>query len=170
MSKNPTVNYTDEQFELAKQMYLAYKPLADIVAKSGMNIHTVKYHVGKRWKEEREFKKSEIVEALTESKKSLMYEISKHGLEILANSIKDLSSSKRPLNPTEMSRIKDIITDLDKIVKLDEGNPTEILADTRPATIVEVRELLKKDPFLELEEAEVVEENINDDKTSESNS
>lgn len=150
--KTPTLNYTDDQFEAARQLYLSYKPLAEIVEKTGMNIHTIKYHIGKRWKEERETKKSEIMEALTESKKSLMFEISKNGLEILANSIKELSASKRPLNPTEMSRIKDIITDLDKIVKLDEGNPTEILASTKPATIVEVRELLKSDPFLEYEE------------------
>lgn len=148
-------SYTDEQLEAAKTLYLGYNTLSSISADTKISRASLLYYIPK-WREERESLKSEIIDALSDSKKNLMYSIAKNGLEILGKSMEALSKSNRVLTAKEMIGITNIIESLDKITKLDEGNPTEILAEIRPATIVEVRKLLTNDPFLEVEDAQVI--------------
>lgn len=140
--------YSDEAMELARSMYLKYNPLEDIIKASGIPRASILYYIPK-WKKDRELQKIEIIEALTDSKRGLMSTIAKHGLEILARSIQGLNDSKQILEPKEMSKIADIIDSLDKITKLDSGAPTEILAEIKPATIIEIQQLMNKDPFAE---------------------
>ena len=40
-----------------------------------------------------------------------------------------------------------IVSEIDKILRLDEGEPTDIIAEHKPATIIELQEKLKRDPF-----------------------
>ena len=166
------VRYSPETLATAKKLYLKYQPLSKICELTGMKLPALKYRL-KGWKEERESQKSEIIDALLDSKKSLMYEISKNGLELLNKGMRDLANSDREMTPSDVAKIAGVITDLDKIVKLDEGSPTDIIADIKPATIIEVRALLNQDPFQQIEDAELIEEtnekiikSITDDNTS----
>lgn len=140
--------YSDDSIAAAKALYMDFIPLRKISAETGIKVTSIKYYIGRYWKEEREAKKSEMIEALTESKRAMMFEISKNGLKVLSKGLEDLANSTRKLTPAEMKQVESIITNIDKIVKLDDGNPTDIIDTMKPATVVEVREILKKDPFL----------------------
>jgi hypothetical protein len=163
------IKYNDEQIEAAKELYFNYTPLKEIEEKTGVTVRSVKHYANRYWKEERETRKSDIIEALTESKKGLMFEITKNGLEVLNRAMSDLLKGDRPLTPREMTGIANIINDLDKIHKLDEGNPTDIVADIKPASIVEIKKLIESDPFMEIEDAsfEEVKSEENDSKDTE---
>lgn len=139
----------------AKTAYLKYTPINSIVETCGIARGTLMYHVPK-WREERELLKGEIMDALSDSKRELMSSIAKNGLQILAKSMQSLADGDRSLTPKEMMGIANIVDSLDKITKLDEGTPTDIIAEIKPASAIEIRKLLKKDPFLELEEIEEV--------------
>jgi DNA-binding transcriptional ArsR family regulator len=152
-----TLNKTSqEQFDLMRQMYYGYKPIAEIVKATGVKRPTVMFHI-KKWKEDRELRKHEIVAALTDSKRELMSSIAKNGLEALAASMEYLNSNKKVLSLKEMQSVAQIIDSFDKITKLDDGNPTEILAEIKPSSTIEIRKLLKNDPFLGIEDAEIEE-------------
>ena len=157
----------DKQLELAKVLYLKYTPLNSISLETGMTKSQLVYYIPK-WRAERELLKSEVLEALSESKRELMSSIAKNGLEVLAKSMEDLVKRGAALSPKEMSGIAAIVDSLDKITKLDDGNPTEIIAETKPATTIEIRKLLNRDPFLELPET-IDDATINEPSTNSSN-
>ena len=142
---------------LAKTLYLKYTPINSIVDNSKIVRSTLMYHIP-RWREERELMKSEIMDALSDSKKELMSSIAKNGLEVLAKSMQELAVTGRALSPKEMLGIANIVDSLDRITKLDNGQATDIIAEVRPASAIEIRKLLSRDPFLELEDAEIIEE------------
>ena len=142
--------YTDEQIEKAKQLYLRYggtrKQICDV---SGLSFDSLKYYISTYWHKERELRKNEVIKAMTESKKALISAVSKHGFEILEKGLEKLNYSDKPMTPGDLVKIAGVISEMDKITRLDEGNPTDILANVKPATIVEVQEVLKNDPFFD---------------------
>jgi hypothetical protein len=145
------------QREMAKAMYMKYEPLSIIEASTGITVSNLKNY-SRKWKIERDAIRSEIIHALTESKRALMFSISKNGLEVLAKAMEDLRKGTRQLSPKEMSGIANIINDLDKIVKLDDGNPTDIIAEIKPSSTIEIRKLMAADPFGEIEDAIITKE------------
>lgn len=145
-----TYKYDAAKLEEAKKLYLNYNSRQVIMEKTGLSEHAVKYYVNTGWKDARDLRKHEVIEALSESKKALMVQISKNGLEVLARAMEDLKANPRDLGPKEIVQIAGVIADMDKITKLDDGAPTEIIADTKPATIVEIRKMLQKDPFADI--------------------
>ena len=139
----------------AKTLYLKYTPINAIVDSCKIARGTLMYHIPK-WREERELLKSEIMDALSDSKRELMSSIAKNGLEVLAKSMQSLAETGRSLTPKEMMGIANIVDSLDKITKLDDGNPTDIIAEIKPASAIEIRKLLSRDPFLEIEDVEII--------------
>lgn len=150
---------THAQLEKSKEMYLKGYPLREIMETTTISKSTIYYHIPK-WREERELNKNEIIAALSENKKTLLSEVIKNGLDVLAHSMKELKKSNEALTAKEMVGLSNVITNIDKIIKLDQGDPTNITENKKPATVLEIKEMLRKaDPFLELEEdAEVTNE------------
>ncbi len=158
MNLKKSYKYDETTINAAKQLYLSYSILSDIIIKTGMTRSSLIYYIPK-WREERERIRSEVIDALSDSKKELMFSIARSGLEVLNRSMIELSKSNRVLTPKEMTGISAIIDNLDKIGKLDEGQATEIIKEIKPANVIEMRKLLSNDPFLSIEEvsdAEIV--------------
>jgi len=63
--------------------------------------------------------------------------------------------------------LTNIITEIDRIIRLDDGEPTDIISEHKPVTVIELREKLKKDPFF-IEDASFRE--IDDEKTTNTDS
>lgn len=156
MGLKKTYKFDEATLESAKTLYMGYTTLSEITKQSKVPRSALLYYIPK-WREERERMKSEVIDALTDSKRDLMYSIAKSGLEILNKSMIELSKSTRTLTPREMTGIAAIIDNLDKITKLDEGKPTQITGELKPANVIEMRKLLLNDPFLsEIDYVEVV--------------
>lgn len=140
-------------------MYLEGNQLKKIIKETGIKQDSLKYHIKKGWKAEREAIRSELVDAMSEEKRVDLIEITSYGLTFLKQTLKKLVEDANT-NPTPglLKTISTIVFEINKIKALDEGNPTEILAEIMPASNIEIRELINKDPFAQIEEAELLEE------------
>lgn len=145
--------YTDEQIALAKSLYMAYKTRKEIAEASGINIKTLPDYIEK-WHPERELNKKEIFSSLADAKKRHFVDLANNGLEVLVRGVRELNRSGSPLSPRDLKEVAAVIEVIDKIIRLDDGKPTEITENIKPATRESIIELLKADPFGELEDAE----------------
>jgi len=69
-------------------------------------------------------RKSEIIQAMTSSKKVLLSTIAKYGFEILQESMKGLADdiyNGAKLTPSDIIKVAGVITEMDKIIRLDDG-------------------------------------------------
>lgn len=146
--------YTDEQLSNAKDLYMKYTPWQSIQDTTGVEVNNIRAYSAE-WKKERDLLKSELIENVLESKRSLLMSIAKYGLEIVERGLKDLLASDKPLTARELANIANIIDNFDKIVKLDDGQATERTEVIIPASIIELKKLMN-DPFLMIDEAEIV--------------
>lgn len=130
----------------AKELFMSYKTLKEIAEAVDMPYKTVQFHSAK-WKKDRNLMKNELLRELTENKKTVLTSLVGNSLECVDRAIADLKNRKNPPSIKEARMLTHIVSEIDKILRLDEGEPTDIIAEHKPATIIELREKLKRDPF-----------------------
>ena len=130
----------------AKELFMSYKTLKEIAEALDMPYKTVQFHSAK-WKKDRDLMKNELLRELTENKKTVLTSLVGNSLECVDRAIADLKNRKNPPSIKEARMLTHIISEIDKILRLDEGEPTDIIAEHKPATVIELREKLKRDPF-----------------------
>ena len=47
----------------------------------------------------------------------------------------------------EARNLTTIVSEIDRILRLDDGEPTDIISQHKPATVIELKQKLKADPF-----------------------
>jgi len=147
----------DEDLAYAKELYMAYEPISSIARKLSIPRDSLKYHVSVKkdcWKHEREGIEKEVLKEFNGTKRAKLVNISKLSLSILEKSLVDMGKQDR-VSLQEARNVATILDSMDKIIKLDEGKPTERkeLIDNRPTSPQELKERLKQaDPFLQFEE------------------
>lgn len=163
MSKNKKfTELPKEEQELMRNKYLCYTPVSKIAKEHGVNRTTVDHHVRTKWHQERELLRSELFANFAAGKQTEFVELSESSLTILRNGLSYLANRTEPPSVKEMAQIAKIFETLDKIMRLEAGDPTSITAE-KPLSIKEIKAQLKSaDPF-NTEEIEVV-EFIEDDK------
>jgi uncharacterized protein YjcR len=139
--------YTKDQIEKAHQLYLKYTPYEEMAAMTGMSVYAMKWYAKKGWRKERDLLKSQIIDLLGESKAKSFAEIGKHGMDLLVRSLQEHTRNGTILSVKEALALSNIITNIDKIVRLEDGLPTDIVKDIMPADQSEIIELVQADPF-----------------------
>jgi len=132
--------------EKAKELFMSFKPLVDISKDIDIPYKTLVYHTAK-WKAERELLKSEILRELSENKKTILTSLVGNSLEIVDRVITSFKEGHRMPTISEARHMVSMVTDIDKILRLDEDKPTDIISEHKPSTIIELRDKLKSDPF-----------------------
>lgn len=146
-----------EVLESAKKLYLEGKTIKGISEKTGIHESSVKYYVVKYWKPEKEAYQAELMEVLASEKAADLVEITSYGLTFLKKAMRSLvERAQVDSNPNLLKTISTIVFEINKIKALDEGRSTEIIEHIRPATTGEMIELLKADPFMQIEDAYTV--------------
>lgn len=147
--------------------FLSYMPVSKIAEKYDLPRTSLDYHVRKHWLEEREMLRSELFASYAAGKQTEFVGLSGSSLTILKKGLEFLADRTEPPSVKEMGQVAKIFETLDKIMKLDAGDPTSITAE-KPMNIKEIKAALKSaDPFAQ-EEAEVVEyKEIDEDVTEE---
>lgn len=138
---------SEEEIEKARSLYLAHKGAKEVAEIIGVPRETIQYYVNKYWKKERQLESQNILCDISTTKRDQLLEISGMSLSIIKNSLTDLAKRDRPLTAFEARTVAALFGELDKILKLDQGSPTDIIASTKPATIIELKERLGLDPF-----------------------
>ena len=130
----------------AKEMFMAFKPVKEIAEATGINYRSLLYHTTK-WKDERNLVRNELLKELTENKKAMLVSLTGNSLACIDRAIEDLKHRSVPPSIHEARMLTNIVSEIDKIIRLDDDKPTDIIAEHKPTTIVEIREKLKRDPF-----------------------
>jgi len=141
----------DEQLALAKQLYMDYKPLSEIASACGLKISGVRYYIDKKdgWRSERILRSQELASSYSEAKIKQMNSTFSNCFSSIETWVREKARNPKELKPFEVKTMMSIIQEMDKISRLDAGNPTDIIAETRPMDVKEVRAaIVKADPFL----------------------
>ncbi len=120
--------YTEDQIELARTLYLEYKSPTSISQLTGVDRSTIYYYINRSWEAERSELALESLKNIRDGKDSKMVDIIDSGLDIIRRNLKQLELSKRALNVSELKTITSIMTDVDKVRKLDKKKATSISA------------------------------------------
>lgn len=140
---------SENELEKARAMYMNYVPVAEIASKLNIPRTTVQYHVNTKWKSERVLRSTEIASEFSEAKTSMMNSTFSTSFKALAEWVRLKANDVENLRAHEAKTMMQIITDMDKIMRLDVGAPTDIISETIPQDIIEVRKkILQHDPFL----------------------
>lgn len=165
MKLSPT-RHDEVIIEKAKEMYMNFSPITNIAKALNIPRTTIQNYVMKSWKQERIIFSGELLSEIANNKKAMLTQIAGKSIDLIVKSLDDLSK-KSTLSAFEANTLANIFEKLDRILKLDAGDPTEIIANTKPATVLEIQERLKLDPFL-IEEADILEEEENEEDTDDS--
>lgn len=148
---------TKKELEKAKRLYLNYESISDISKKLSMSRTSVSHHINKDggWKQERELRRAELLEKVSLSRGEDFAKMTASTITVLKRALEDLANRDTAPTVMEAKGASQILETLDKITRLDKGDPTEIIREDKPTTVVELRKRLKNDPFAgELEDAE----------------
>jgi hypothetical protein len=146
--------------EKARKAYMDYIPVTEIARELGLNRNSLQYHVDKKWRDDREISRIELLDYMLAGKKKDIMSMTNSSIKIIARALKDLADSAEPPSIRDAAKISGILETLDKITRLDDNKPTEIISD-QALTTVEIRKKLMLDPFApkEVEFEEVKEDN-----------
>ena len=138
--------------------YFNYMSMNAIAEKYEVSRSTVKHHVDSQWKAEREMRKAELYQQLSDSKQVEFTDITNSTIKVLKRSLQYLAERTEPPTLREAVDASKILDILDKITRLDESKPTEIIGNQeRPLTIESVKQKLALDPFQSEEVVPVIE-------------
>ena len=156
MSKKKKVtDLTEQELAHAKQQYMEYKNISDIADQLGVARTSLSYHVNKKWKAEREVFKAELMHNFAANKRANFINISDSSIKVLQRALTDLANREIPPTMKEAKDAAAVIEALDKILRLDDNKPTDIISNQdKPIAQIDLRKKLSLDPFAELEEGE----------------
>jgi hypothetical protein len=133
----------------AKKDYMEYRSPNSIALKHNIPRSSLLYHITRYWKPEREMAKAELFQAMTDSKRVDFTRITESAISIMSRALHELATRVKPPTVNEAKQASEILNILDRITRLDEGNPTDIQSNQeKPMTIEVIQEKLKNDPFL----------------------
>ena len=147
-----------------------FKPLKEIAKVLGIKYRTLVYHKNK-WEEERNMVRKEILKDLADNKRAILVNLTSNSLDCVDRAIEDLKKRDKPPTIHEARLLTNIISEIDRIIRLDDGEPTDIISTNKPSTVIELKAKLKKDPFY-IEDAsfrEIDDEIINNDDDASTN-
>ena len=139
-------NVSPEQ-KLALDMWLQYNTLACIKDAVNKPLATVRdwIYTGrngmKPFNDIRDCMQKEQLAEIVKHKMPLMKSIMDSSLHIIADNVNNLKKSKAELTIDEVKKISDIASNMDKILKLDEGVATENIAIARVNPISKASEI-----------------------------
>ncbi|MCK9370516.1 hypothetical protein M0R04_11450 [Candidatus Dojkabacteria bacterium] len=143
-----------------KKQFMEYVPIKTIAAQTGLNRTTIQYHANNYWNTEREMLKSELFRNFAEQKKVIMTDMSSAALKILTRALEATAKGDEPPSLRDATQAAAILESIDKILRLDDGAPTEI-TEVKATTTVELKKRLLADPFADVKWVDQVKGVIN---------
>ena len=111
-------------------------------------VQQLQYHATRHWTPIRESMRAETFSEFMDTKRESFVKMSKTSMHIIKSALEDLSKRDVPPTMREAQMAVNVLTELDKITRLDDGNPTEITAE-KPVSIEAVKQKLALNPFAE---------------------
>lgn len=144
---------TDAEMQKAKEMYLEFNDIAEIARSLDVSRQALSYHANRYWKKELEQRRADLLSNRDSNKVSMLLRMSQDAATIMTRALSQMARRNEPLTLREAKDAALVYKELDNIMRLDEGKPTNITQD-KAFDVIEIREKLKADPFSQIEEAE----------------
>ena len=158
--------------EQAKILYLSDYEMLDICDKLNIDMPTLRFYIfgedgrgsnEKCWFHIKKSINSVTVSAYIRDKISILDKTAGIALDILHNNLQRTASKLATddefvLSVDDMKKLAGIVVDMDKMVRLESGKPTDIVDEIKTMTVADARRILLEDPFApEVVEAEIIE-------------
>lgn len=144
----PSQVLTKEQKEYAKKQYMAYRTVSDIARELKVSRNTLQNYVNDTWRSERTLRRNELAAEFSESKASIMNHTFSSSFKGVKAWVDKVTSPSYDIKPHEAKTLMSIIESMDKISRLDDGKPTDIVSETKPVSVIEIKkQILQADPF-----------------------
>lgn len=149
----PKRKLTDEDLAYAKTEYMGYKTTTEIAQALNVPVSTLQYHVDKGWKQERQLAENELIAEFGHTRAAKLNLLAKHSSDIIVKALENLKKRDKPPSMIEARAAVTIFECLDKIMRLDKGSPTDIISETKPITVIELKKQFEQiDPFQDSDE------------------
>lgn len=155
MSDSKFLDLPKEKQNEVKDKYLAGESLTSLAKEYGIARTSLSYHANKNWKVELELQRAELFSHFSKAKKANFIKMSESAIKVMTRALEDMADRDIPPSIREAKDAAVILESLDKITRLDDGSPTEIVAE-KPISITELKAKLLLDPFSEGEEIEEI--------------
>lgn len=141
----------------AKMLYLQYCEPLEIAKRLDLPVEKIRDYVHKGqgwdrtpWKELRLAQTREILREVKEGSRVRVANIFKLGLPLIEKALKERIKSDKPLTIKEAKEVTDILFSFDKIERLEENKPTEIVEAQKNVSLEELRRVVLSDPFVDI--------------------
>ncbi len=84
---------------------------------------------------------------MADNKRAILVNLTSNSLDCVDRAIEDLKKRGKPPTIHEARLLTNIISEIDRIIRLDDGEPTDIISEHKPSTVIELKAKLKNDPF-----------------------
>lgn len=145
---------------------MAYSSATEVAKQLNVPRSSINYHIKKEdgWEFERNLCRAELLSKVSNAKSSDFATINSDLVTILKRSISTLAKREEPPTVNEAKSAAAILDVLDKITRLDDNTPTDIIQEQKIVTVGELQKKIKLDPFNTVEETEYKE--ITDEETT----
>lgn len=140
--------------EKAKERYMEYESIANISRDLNIPRTSIQNYVNKEWKAERELARTELFQELSKAKKAHFVKLTQSAIIVLSRALDNLAKQEAPPTVKEAKDVSAVMEALDKITRLDDATPTEIISQEKVITVMDLKEKLKVDPFLTFDKDE----------------
>ena len=154
---------TPKHIASIKSMFMEYKGISEIAKAYKVSRTTINWHINSNnWLAERKLAESEVFTSFSDAKKTDFVKMTQSAVNIMSRSLTELASRHEPPTMQEALRAADILKTLDNILRLDDGKPTDIVANQdKPMDDTELKKRLNADPFFKKDEEEENDPKIN---------
>lgn len=158
---------SEKEQQECKDLYMDYCSVSEIARKYNVSRTGMSYHANKYWNDEREMTKAALFSQFTDTKRTNFIKMSQSAIQIITKSLQALAQRGAPPTVQEAEKATKILESLDKITRLDDGNPTDIVAE-KPMSFKDIDAIAQMNPFntKEIEDANFKE--ITDESTDNS--
>ena len=146
--------FSDEELEIARQMYMNFDSVTLIARECGMSRGAVQHYERTYWKAEREEMSSDLMNAIGAEKRQELGKITKETLKVLGRALEYLGKRKEPPSTKEALDAAKILQVMDKLVGVKEE-------ETDEEEYIDVTDMSSLDPFNNSKK----EENVRIDKS-----
>jgi hypothetical protein len=141
-----------DQCARAKELYMQYVPVADIVARITAPEKVIRHWIAAAspitWAMERKERERSLFEETFAAKKVLLARVAGTSLTLIQKGLAHLADRPTPPSIDETKRVAEIYANLDRIIRLDAGGPTAINQVTVQGSlrVSDLRDFIKTDP------------------------
>ena len=144
-TRNTAKRYTEEEIAEAKKMYMEYETISEISRQTNITRQTITHHA-KKWKAEREIMRADLLDRVISAKSADFANMTIAAINVMTRALTDLATREQAPSINEAKRATEILEVLDKITRLDHGEPTEITAE-KPIKRADIEAKFRLDPF-----------------------